>query len=327
MLRIVIAVAVLGITSLAAPIVQAQVTATNGILTVSMTDSGAEAGQFTITTGASHPQPDQQVLFPIGTSYITLRDSTASEIWANAGGSLSGNLGGFTFHSMQAAPATAVVTTIAGGFRATYTLPNWTVVQDVVIVGTTLADTAVRQSVTVTNTSGVSRQYGLRYMWDWDIADNDDSIFRTRNPDGSFTSTFIAFQPPGFQAFEEQAPSAATFSIFGTVQGGSLSPPPTPPDRFGYVSWSDAEDSPWDFPVTGGNDDSGTVHYWGFVTPITLAAGGSNAYNEYISTVPSAVGIGPPAANLPVPTLSETMLMLLVVLLMGAATYGMRRRA
>jgi hypothetical protein len=256
-----------------------------------------------------------------------LRDVTASEIWTNTGFVATDNLGGFTSMRMTFAPATAAVTTIPGGFRATYTLPNWSVVQDVVIVGTTLADTAVRQTVSVTNTSAVSRQYGLRYMWDWDIADNDDSIFRTRNPDGSFTSTFLAFQPPAFQAFEEQAPGVATFSIFGTVQGGSLSPAPTPPDRLGYVSWSDADDSPWDFPITGSNDDSATIHFWGFTSPIALAAGASNSYTEYISTVQSAVGIGPPPANLPVPTLSETMLMLLVVLLAGVAAYAMRRRA
>jgi hypothetical protein len=318
MVRIVVAVAVFGFTALA----QAQLTATNGILTVSINTS---SGQFTITTGASHPQPNQQVLFPIGTSYITLRDVTASEIWTNDGAP-SGNLGGFTSHSMNSAPASSVTTAVPGGFRSTYTLPNWVVVQDVIIVGTALSDTAVRQTVTVTNTSGVSRTYGVRYMWDWDIADNDDSIFRTRNPDGAFTNVFQAFQPPAFQAFEEQAPSAATFSIFATVQGGSVSPPPTPPDRLGYVSWSDAVGSPWDFPITGSNDDSATIHYWGFVTPLTLGAGASNSFTEYITTIGSAIGVGGAVTTLAVPTMSEWMLIAMALLIAGAAMYGLRRR-
>jgi hypothetical protein len=319
LLRIVLAVAVLGFTALA----QAQVvTATNGILTVSMNST---TGQFTITTGASHPQANQQVLFPIGTSYITLRDVTASEVWTNDGAP-SGNIGaGFTSHSMNSAPASSATTNISGGFRTTYTLPNWVVVQDVVIVGSTLSDTSVRQTVTVTNTSGVPRQYGVRYMWDWDIAGHDDSVFRTRNPDGSFTSTFVAFQPPAFQAFEEQAPSGALFSIFGTVQGGSLSPAPTPPDRLGYVSWSDSVGSPWDFPISGSNDDSATIHYWGFTAPLTLAAGASNSFVEYISTVASAVGIGP-SVTLAVPTMNEWMLIAMALLIAGAAMYGLRRR-
>lgn len=325
-LRIVFAVAALGITAFAAPAL-AQLTATNGILTVSIQNGAGEVGQFTITTGSSHPNPNETVFYPIGTSYITLRDVTANEIWVNRTGTPSGNVGGFTVLSMQSPPATAAVTTIAGGFRTTYALPNWTIVQDVVIAGSTLADTAVRETVTVTNTSGVSRTYGVRYMWDWEIADSDDSVFRTRNPDGSFTATFQAFTPPNFQAFEEEDQIVnPTFSVFGTVQGGSLVPAPTPPDKLGYVSWSTAYGSPWDFPVSGGNDDSATVHYWGFTTPLALGAGASNAFTEYVSTVQSAVGIGPPPATLPVPTLSEAMLMLLVVLMMGAAAYGMRRR-
>ena len=322
--RIVLAVVVLGFSAWA----QAQVvTATNGILTVSMNSTGAGAGQFTITTGASHPHPNEQVLYPIGTSYITLRDVTASEIWTNTSFTPSGNLGGFTSLRMTAAPATAVVVAVPGGFRATYTLPNWVVVQDVVIVGSTLSDTAVRQTVTVTNTSGVTRQYGVRYMWDWEIAGNDASLFRTRNPDSAFTSTFAAFQPPAFQAFEEvDSVTTPTFSIFGTVQGGSLSPAPTPPDKVSYVAWPTADNSPWDFAVTGAGGDSATLHFWGATAPLSLGPGASASYTEYISTVASAVGIGPPAALLPVPTMSEWMLMLMALLLAGAAFYQLRRR-
>lgn len=325
LLRIVFAVAVLGFSALT----QAQVvTATNGILTVSMNSTGGGAGQFTITTGTSHPNPNQQVLFPIGTSWITLIDFTASEIWTNSGGTPNSNIpAGFTSRSMQQAPATAVVTNIAGGFRATYTLPNWIVVQDVVIVGTTLSDTSVRQTVAVTNTSGVSRQYGVRYMWDWEIAGNDASVFRTRNPDSAFTNVFQAFQPPAFQAFEESnSISGGLFSIFGTVQGGSLSPAPTPPDRVAYVAWSPADSSPWDFPISGAGADSATLHFWGFAAPLTLAPGATNSFTEYISTVASAVGIGP-SVVLAVPTMNEWMLIAMALLIAGAAMYGLRRRS
>lgn len=119
---------------------------------------------------------------------------------------------------MQSAPATALVTTIPNGFRTTYTLPNWVVVQDVAISGTTLADTNVRHSVTVTNSSAVTRSYGVRYMRDRQIAGNDASLFRTRNPDGTFTGTFIGYDAPAFQAFEEVDNIATpAFSVFGRV--------------------------------------------------------------------------------------------------------------
>jgi len=153
-----------------APATAAVVSYTNNILTVLTENAGSSAGMFWVKTGSAHPNPNQNVIYDSETSYITLRDVTASEIWTNAGGTPNTNIPGFVSRSMQVAPATAAVTALPTGFRMTYTLPNWVVVQDVVVSGTTLADTNVRQSVTVTNTSAVSRSYGVRYMWDWEIA-------------------------------------------------------------------------------------------------------------------------------------------------------------
>lgn len=298
-------------------------TATNGILSVLIENAGSEIGQFTIRTGGSHPLPNETVFYPIGTSYITLRDNTAQVVYANAGGTVNTGIAPYTFQSLQSAPCTAAVAGIASGFRTTYTCPNWTVTQDVVINGATLQDTNVRQSVTVQNTSGVTRSYGVRYMWDWEIAGNDASLFRTRNPDGPFTSTFAAFNAPAFQAFEEvDNATTPTLSVFGTVTGGSLSPTPTAPDRLGYVSWSDAVDAPWDFPVSGANDDSATVHYWGFAAPLGVAAGGSATFHQYVSTNPSAVGVGPTQPAAEIPTLSEWALIALAGMV---ALLGLRR--
>jgi hypothetical protein len=92
--------------------------------------------------------------------------------------------------------------------------------------------------VTVTNTSAVSRQYGVRFMWDWEIAGNDASLFRQRNPDAAFTSTFTTFPSPRFQLYEEvDNATTPTFSVFGTVGGGPLTPAPTTPDQLRYSSW------------------------------------------------------------------------------------------
>lgn len=299
---------------------------TNTILTVETENAGTSAGMFWVRTGSAHPNPNENVLYHTETSYITLRDVTASEIWTNSGGTPSTNIPGFISRSMQAAPATAVVTNLPTGFRTTYTLPNWVVVQDVVVNGTTLADTNVRQSVTVTNTSGVSRSYGVRYMWDWEIAGNDNSVFRTRNPDGTFTDVFIGFNSPAFQAFEEQDTLVnPTFSVFGTVGGGPLVPAPTQPDRFGYVSWSDFDDAPWDLAITGSADDSATVHYWGYTAPLVLAPAASTTFVEYISTVQGSIGL--PSGSTAVPTLSEWALIALAMLLAGAGFVAIRRRA
>lgn len=300
----------------------AQQTATNGILSVVIEDAGTSVGMFTVRTGASHPLPNVTVLFPIGTSYVTLRDNTAQVVYANAGGAATGNIAPYTFQSLQAAPCSGAVTTIAGGFRATYTCPNWTVTQDVVIAGSTLTDTNVRQSVSVQNTSGAARSYGVRYMWDWTIAGNDASVFRTRNPDGVFTSAFAAFDNPAFQVFEEVDNAAApTLSVFGTVRGGALSPTPSTPDRLGYVSWSTADGSPWDFPISGSGADSATVHYWGYAAPLNLAAGATTTFHQYIATNPNAIGVGPTGPT-EIPTLSEWALIALAGLV---GLLGLRR--
>ena len=222
----------------ATPAVAVLRSATNGILTVEVQDSGGDFGMFTIRTGAAHPVPGQSVLYPAGTSYLTLRDITAQEIWTNAGTIVNTDIAPFVFRSMQSAPAVASIVNLATGFRVTYQLPNWTVQHELLVVGATLADTSARQSITIVNTSPVPRSYGVRSLWDWDIAGIDALSFRTLNPVGAFTSTFVAFDAPAFQAFEHATDGTPpTFRAFGTVSGGPLTP--MAPDRFGYVAWLD----------------------------------------------------------------------------------------
>jgi hypothetical protein len=304
---------------------RAVLSATNGILTVQIEST---TGQFTIRTGASHPNPNQTVFFPIGTSNITLRDATSLQMFVNCSTPAPG-LTGYTTVNMCTTPPVTV--SLGTGFRTTYTLTNWTVVQDVVINGTALSDTNVRHTVTVTNTTGAPRQYGVRYMWDWEIANNDGSFFRTRNPDGAFTGTPTTFVSPAFQLYEEVDNIATpTFSVFATVGGGSLSPAPTTPDQLRYSNWPTSIGSAWDYTDPGSTSDSSVSYFWGFTTPLTLAAAASASFNQYVTTQLSAVGgpPAPPAAILPVPTLTEWSLLLLVGLLAalgGRSLYRGRR--
>ncbi len=296
---------------------------TNGILTIQLEDT---TGQWTVVTGASHPHPNAQVIFPIGTSYITLRDATSSEMWNNGGASSAG-LTGYTLRSMLSAPATLATTNLGTtGFRTTYTLPSWTVVQDVILNGTTLGNTNVQHTVTVTNTTGTARTYGVRTMWDWEINGNDASVFRTRNPDGVFTSTFATFTNPSFQLFEEVDNAASpTFSVFGTIGGSALSPAPTQPEQLRYSGWGIAQTNAWDFTNTGSGIDSATEYYWGFATPLNLGAGASASYTQYLTTQLSAVG-GGSSGPLLVPTMSEWGMILMIALVGGLAMWSMRRR-
>lgn len=306
----------------------ALVNVTNGILVLEIENANTGfLGEWTVRTGASHPNPGQLVLYPVGTSYITFRDATALIMYANTSGAAAG-LAGYTFQNMSTAPGAGVVTNLANGYRTVWTIPSWTITQDVTINGTTLSNTNVQQTVTVTNTSGAPRLYGLRFMWDWDIAGNDASFFRTRNPDGAFTSTFATFPSPAFQLFEEvNNLTTPLFSVFGTVTGGPLVPAPTPPDQLRYSSWSTAVGSAWDFSNTGGGVDSATEHYWGFNAPLTLAAGASATYTQYLTTnFQAGGGGGAPPGPIQVPTLSEWGVLLLIALLGGIAIWSVRRK-
>jgi hypothetical protein len=247
-------------------------------------------------------------------------------MYGNASGPAPG-LAGYTYQNMSTAPGVGVVTSIANGFRTVWTIPSWTITQDVVINGTTLSNTNVQQTVTVTNTSVAPRQYGLRFMWDWDIAGNDASFFRTRTPDGAFTSTFTTYTNPAFQLFEEVNNLVTPlFSVFGTVTGGPLVPAPTTPEQLRYSGWSVAYGTAWDFTNTGGGIDSATEHYWGFAAPLTVAAGASATYVQYLTTNFQAGGGGPPPGPIQVPTLSEWGVLLLIALLGGIAIWSVRRK-
>src|SRR5262249_6544408 len=206
------------------------------------------------------------------------------------------------------------------------TFGGWTVVEDVIVNGTTLTDTNVQATTTITNTTGSPRQYGLRYMWDWEIAGNDGSFFRTRNPDSAFTGTPTTFNAPTFQLYEEVDNIATpTFSVFATTTGGALSPPVTNPDQLRYSNWPSSVGSAWDYTDTPTTSDSSTTYFWGF-NPLTLAAGASASFTQYLTTQQSAVGPPTPgAANVVIPTLSTWALILLSTLALGLGAWSLRR--
>jgi IPTL-CTERM motif len=304
---------------------KASMSTTNGILTLTMEST---TGQFSISTGASHPHPIQTVFFPVGTGFTTFRDATSLQMFVNCS-TPSPGLAGYTSVSMcTTAPVT---TSTTNGFRTTFTIPNWTLVQDLTINGTTLSDTNVSETLTVTNTSAAPRLFGVRYMWDWQIAGNDGSFFRQRSPDGSFTGTPTTFNAPGFALYEEVDNVAnPTFSVFATIGGGSLNPPPTTPDQFRYSNWPSSVGSAWDYTDPGSTGDSSVSYFWGFATPRTLAAGASASFTEYVTTQLSAVGppAPPPAiVAVPTPTLSQWSLLILAGLLVafGARMLYLRR--
>jgi Tol biopolymer transport system component len=270
---------------------QAVQTATNGIYEVSIDDTSA-IGVFTVSTGANHPNPGDNVLYggayqSPGTSYLTVYSYTSDTLYVstNSGPNVpSGN-------SLQPMSPYGSVSSVTGGFSTTWNIGNpdsLRVVQETILHGTRLEDSYVAVSTTVTNTGSSPVSIGLRYMWDWMIDGSDDSWFATRDPDGGWSNVFSTFSDPQFSFYEEvNDPASPLFSVFGTVNGPDINPLPTQPDLFSYVSWGSAYSNAWNFSVSGSGMDSAVCYFWGYpeASAIVLEPGESYTVSESLGTV------------------------------------------
>lgn len=269
----------------------------NGILTIRASDDADSIGLFTVGSSTAIAPPDGQNIFfdfkngIVNTSYVTIRDDTHQIMWVNADPGLpptDPSLPGYSIALIDTIPAiTKTISPLgASGFLTTYTLPGMTVVDEVAVVGSALADSAVRQTIRISNTSGAPLDLGVRLLWDWMVDANDAAYFRPRDTDGLWTQTFTGFSAPiPFERYQmTNSPLTQDFSIYGTVAAASLAIPPDPPDLLAYAGWGQAHLSAWTFSITGGGVDSAIIYYWGEPAPITVAPGGIVSFTQYVST-------------------------------------------
>jgi PKD repeat protein len=286
------------------------ITVTNGIFTLSVDDTGTGIGTYTVGTGASHPNPNQNVLFAgashnPATTYLTVRVYHAAAAGTEYVSTYSSPTPspGFVLDKLDNY-VTSVSQTGPTEVTTVWTLqqPDWLLITQVTAIeGTTLADSRVRVTTTVTNLyyGEVDYNVGIRYEWDLEMDGADDAQIKEVNPDSAWTDTEIAYAPPAFQKFATtNAPTAPMFTVFGTVNGPtSLTPPPTPPDRFVYAYWSGAWGNAFDYtPVPMSGMDSAVLYYWGdtLANAIDLSpegVGESASVTQYIMPCP------PPEAN------------------------------
>ncbi len=269
---------------------------TNGIYTLSVQDQLGGVGTYTVATGSTHPNPNQNILYngavqSPGTTYLTVRVyETLKEYVSTSGGPTPS--AGYTVVALDTRNPS--VTQLGNAVRTTWTTPeNLAIEQVTAVEGTVLAGSRVRVTTTITNNSATPYDVGIRYEWDLMIDGSDDSWFAERNPDAAWTETETAYAPPIFERFETvNDPSTPIFSVYGTVNGPAVFvPPPTPPDRVVYASWVDSFSSAFDYTPTGQSGmDSAVLYYWGIPgggTPITLAAsGGSTSVTQYLYAIP-----------------------------------------
>lgn len=235
-------------------------TAGNGIYNV---DVDSENGQYTVTTGPSHPLGEGlNVLFgdgSPGTSFDTVR-SYASH----------------TDYDLRDAPSSTVPLG-STGFQTTYTISgedNFTVVQTVRVDGIKFEDSHVEVTTVVTNNGGAPVPIGVRYLWDYQINEDDGPTFQQNSPDGPVLLTEQEFLSPSFGYYtiedNDVSPSPPTFDVLGTVTGPA-SADPVPPTLLKNVSWPEAVDTAFDY-TTGseivssketGPNDNAVLYYWG----------------------------------------------------------------
>lgn len=235
-------------------------TAGNGFYNV---DVNSENGQYTVTTGPSHPLGEGlNVLFgdgSPGTSFDTVR-SYASH----------------TDYDLRGVPSSTVPLG-STGFQTTYTISgedNFTVVQTVRVDGVKFEDSHVEVTTVVTNNGGAPAPIGVRYLWDYQINEDDGPTFQQNNPDGPVLLTEQEFPSPGFGYYtiedNDVSPSPPTFDVLGTVTGPA-SADPVPPTLLKNVSWPEAIGTKFDY-ATGtetvssletGPNDNAVLYYWG----------------------------------------------------------------
>src|SRR6185503_2956633 len=150
-----VAVALLTLAASRAPAVALR-EAGNDILTIRVSDQPANIGLFTVGSSTMIAPPDGQNLFfdfkgkKVNTSFVTVRDGTTLWVSANASSDsekpvmaapvgMSGSL--YTLQFMTTWPPAPAMSLIgSNGFVTSYILPGLTVLVEVEVVGSVLAD-------------------------------------------------------------------------------------------------------------------------------------------------------------------------------------------
>ncbi len=253
----------------------------NSIYVVCVDDIG-NIGRYTARTGAAHPVPGRNVLFAgessaPGTSFNSYRSFTSGLTYTQ--GSVPGgtNLNAF-------APLTEPIG--GTGVRTTWQVTgadDLRIVQVVNVNGTTLSDSNIEVTTTITNTGTGATGLGIRYLWDYQIGQDDGPTFRERFPDGPARIHEAEFRPAPFLYYEIEDnefpdPTSPLYTVLGTGTGPTtVTPPPTNPTQITYGCWPEAFSTAFDYAIVPGRDvatvaspcgaarggDNTTIYWWG----------------------------------------------------------------
>jgi hypothetical protein len=302
----------------------------NGIYTVYLSE---ECGTWTAVTGVYHPAgASLNVLYgdgAPGTSTVSLRlFSTGADLSniPNACGYLCG-------------PVRPVVTPIerdgrTTGYRVVWNYrsgaePHFELAQEVNVEGPvdgseTVENSVIRETHVVTNLGTTELRYGLRKMWDWQVAGDDGpwlgscdapsqacdrSLLLTGDGSGNgrYPPVYVinsnpteSLCPPGVMPLVPACGGVPPYLVAATVAPPSrLVPAPDAPDAIQFNRWVDLIVNCWEPPIRDAadcsdlsDDDTAIAYYYGR-TPATahaLAPGEHRAYTQYVVAAPTAAG-------------------------------------
>jgi hypothetical protein len=280
--------------------------ATNGIYTIFV----GPDGRYTARTGPNHPVPGGRNLLYDGkrgrpnTTYNTVKSWTTNTNYTQGPFAGATNLQPFvTYNRVEGT-----------GIRTVYELPGppqtpdkLRIEQLVRINGTTIGNTTIEVTTTVTNTGTTPVAIGVRYLWDFQIGQDDGPTFQEIGPDGPVRILETQFNSPQFTAYRivnNDFCPCPLYAVFGTVTGPvGIVPPPTPPDRVDFACWPTSFPAPFEYTVVPTRDiatrmaatcsgfsggDSSVNYYFGSTrdTAINLAAGRSFTFSESIFALP-----------------------------------------
>ena len=261
-------------------------------------DVNSESGQYTATTGPSHPLgPGLNILFGEGTpstSFDTVRS--------------------YSSHTDYKLPEVGGSTTVpleTSGFQTTYMLEeegdHLEVVQTLRVKGTTFNDSYAEVTTVVTNNGLSATKIGIRYLWDYQIGLDDGPAFQADEPNGPVLLREESFPQPSFNHYtmedNDVNPSPPTFDVLGTVTGPAIASP-VAPTLLQNASWPESVGTPFEYSTTerevssasGEGNDNAVLYYWGDNEGDAPALAPGASYRASASMFLTSPGAGVPGS-------------------------------
>jgi hypothetical protein len=240
---------------------------------------------FDIGSCATAGDVADHILFPIGTSFVTVADFTAKVDYTEGGVGGGTSLGFPTSSSVIGGSIITVFPITAKGLVVT---------QNITVTGSTYSNSAITMNVKVVNTNENPQEVGIRYLWDPQVGGFDGAWLQEYDgatagaitgyetvfspPPANFTSYAIGgcsqgsvIPPPYICDPSNFGAGSGAFSVFGSISSG---PGATTPARFVYGWWGSMFDTAYGYTPNplhevgsyvqslGGAQDSALLYYF-----------------------------------------------------------------